>query len=141
MDLALSLNQWATQEELESYVDADKKNALMNNLNKALDADIHTFIDLSMREVSGGAGSLCGLAALYQAALSTILTKSQLKTFSYDALKEAIAIEMMKDPKTVRKTKDAELLNDFFECKYPHPPGTSHLYSKLLKGCVQSLVR
>ena len=117
LNLALSLNQWASDEELSEYEEADKKNALMNNLNKMLDPDIHTFIDLSMRDVSGGTGSLCGLAAMYQALLNTILTKSQLKKYSYDAMKAKMAEEMLKDPKSIRKTKDSDLLNDFFLCK------------------------
>ena len=115
---ALLLNHWATEDEMAGLVDADKKNLLMNNLNKFLDPEIHTFIDLSMRDVSGGAGSLCGMAAFYQALVSTILTKSQLKQYSYDAMKVAVADEMKKDPKKARKEKDANLLTAYYNCKY-----------------------
>ena len=118
LNLALSLNQWAGDEELNEYEDADKKNELMNNLNKMLDPEIHTFIDLSMRDVSGGSGTLCGLAAMYQALLNTILTKSQLKKYSYDGMKAKIAEEMQKDPKSIRKTKYSDLLKDFFICMF-----------------------
>ena len=115
---ALLLNHWATEDEMAGLVDADKKNTLMNNLNKFLDPEIHTFIDLSMRDVSGGAGSLCGIAALYQALISTIRTKSQLKQYSYDTMKAAVAEEMGKDPKIARKEKDAALLTAYFNCEY-----------------------
>ena len=117
LDLALSLNHWATDEELLSYEVADKKNTLMNSLNKVLNAEVHSFIDLSLRDVAGDKGSLCGLAALYQALVNTILSKSQLKGYSFDDMKAAMATEMENDPKGVKKIKDTELLKDFFQCK------------------------
>ena len=117
MDQSLLQNSWVSDEELEGLIDADKKNMLMTNLNKWYDGEVHTLVDLSMREVSGDKGSLCGMAAVYQALENTILTKSELKKLSYDDAKAAIAKEIEMDSKEAKKIKDAAILAAYFKCK------------------------
>ena len=56
----------------------------MTNLNRWFDGEIHTLIDLSIRDVSAEKGSLCGMAAIYQALENTVLTKSELKKLTYN---------------------------------------------------------
>ena len=74
--------------------EADKKNVLISKLNKNLNPEIHTLSDLSMRPVHGPEDGLCGVAAMYQALSSTVLTKSQLKNYDYGSMKKHI-IEMI----------------------------------------------
>ena len=114
---SLLYNRWISQEDLESLAEADLKNALIEKLNKHLDSEAHSVVDLSMRDITGDRGSLCGLAALYQAGKDTILSVSQLKKMSFDEIKSTIAEELGLDPSTVKGTNDVELLESFYSCK------------------------
>ena len=93
------------------------KNLLIKKLNKHLDGEVHSVVDLSMRDTTGDRGSLCGLAAVYQAGKDTILSISQLKKMSFDDVKSALAAELGLDPTTVKGTNDIELLESFYSCK------------------------
>ena len=93
------------------------KNLLIKKLNKQLDGEVHSVVDLSMRDNTGDRGSLCGLAAVYQAGKDTILSISQLKKMSFDDIKSTLASELGLDPTTVKGTNDMELLESFYTCK------------------------
>ena len=94
------------------------KNLLIKKLNKQLDGEVHSVVDLSMRDTTGDRGSLCGMAAVYQAGKDTILSISQLKKMSFDQIKSALAEELGMDPTTVKGTNDVELLESFYSCKF-----------------------
>ena len=53
-----------------------KKNLLMEKLNQKLNSSVHNHIDLNLREISSEQGSLCGMAAIYQALGDTLLSRS-----------------------------------------------------------------
>ena len=97
--------------------EADIKNLLIKKLNFYYDGEIHSIVDLSMREESGDKGSLCGMAAIYQAARQTLLTVSQIKQMSFKDVKVMMGEEMLYDKTTSVKLKDAEFLTEFHECK------------------------
>ena len=98
--------------------DEEKKTLLVEKLGLSLNSSIHTVVDLSLREVSGEQGGLCGIAAMYQALASTLLTTSQLRVMGYEALIEIMANEMIiTDQKKVQKMSDAEILMHFYDCK------------------------
>ena len=94
LDTALLQNSWADEESLATMLDADKKNVLISKLNKNLNGEVQTLSDLSMRPVNAEVDGLCGIAAIYQALLSTVLTKSQLRTLDYESMKKHM-IEMI----------------------------------------------
>ena len=54
-----------------------KKTLLIEKLNQKLNSSVHNHIDLNLREISSEQGSLCGMAAIYQALGDTLLTRSQ----------------------------------------------------------------
>ena len=91
---ALLQNSWSDEESLASMQDADKKNILISKLNKNLNSEIQTLSDLSMRPVNAQVDGLCGIAAIYQALSSTLLTKSQLRNYDYESMKKYI-LEMI----------------------------------------------
>ena len=100
------------------FKDADKKNILMTNLNRWFNGKVHTLVDLSIRDITAEKGSLCGMAAVYQALHNTILTKSEIKELSYDDGRFKIAEEMKEDPKAAKKLTDVEVLTAFHGCGY-----------------------
>ena len=81
---ALVNNEWAKPEDIVDLKENEKKSLLIDNMILSYDGQIHSQLDLSMRAITGDKGSLCGLAAMYQAAFLTVLTKSQLKQMSFD---------------------------------------------------------
>ena len=83
-----------------------------------LNESVHTVVDLGLRQVSAEQGGLCGLAAIYQALDSTILTKSQLRSMSYEELVEVMADEMGIPINDARKKSDAEMLLHLQDCEY-----------------------
>ena len=94
LDTALLQNSWIEKDILSTMQEADKKNVLISKLNKNLNHEIHTLSDLSMRPVHAPEDGLCGVAAMYQALSSTVLTKSQLKNYDYGSMKKHI-LEML----------------------------------------------
>ena len=89
----------------------------MERLNMKLNDTVHTVVDLGLRQISAEQGGLCGLAAIYQALDSTILTKSQLRSMSYEELVEVMADEMGIPLKDAQKKPDAELLMHLHDCE------------------------
>ena len=85
-----------------------------------LNDSVHTVVDLGLRQVSSEQGGLCGLAAIYQALDSTILTKSQLRSMSYEELVEVMADEMGIPINDARKKSDAEMLMHLHDCEFSH---------------------
>ena len=72
-------------------------------------------IDLARREPSGDKGSLCGMAAVYKAALQTILSEFQLKLMTYDEVKVEIGKYIDMSPSLARKQVDLDFLTDFYQ--------------------------
>ena len=107
---ALVNNEWANLEDVEDLPEKEKKSLLIEKMVLSYDGQIHSQLDLSMRAVTGDKGSLCGLAAMYQAAFLTVLTKSQLKQMSFDDVKVLIGDILGLDETTAKKTKDMEIL-------------------------------
>ena len=107
---ALVNNEWANLEDVEDLPEKEKKSLLIEKMVLSYDGQIHSQLDLSMRAVTGDKGSLCGLAAMYQAAFLTVLTKSQLKQMSFDDVKVLIGEILGLDETTAKKTKDMEIL-------------------------------
>ena len=107
---ALVNNEWATPEDVEDLPENEKKSLLIEKMVLSYDGQIHSQLDLSMRAVTGDKGSLCGLAAMYQAAFLTVLTKSQLKQMSFNDVKVLIGEILGLDETTAKKTKDMEIL-------------------------------
>ena len=73
-----------------------------------------------MREISGDKGSLCGMAAMYQAASQTILTVSQIKQMSFNDIKVEIGLELLYDKATAKKQKDLDIIGEYYSCKSNH---------------------
>ena len=117
IELSLINNKWSTQAELAEMSETDIKNLLLDRLKFYYDGFIHSIVDLSMREVTGDKGSLCGMAAMYQAASQTILTISQIKQMSFNDVKVAIGLELLYDSATAKKQKDLEIIGEYYSCK------------------------
>ena len=101
--------------------ETDIKNLLLEKLKFYYDGFIHSIVDLSMREVTGDKGSLCGMSALYQAARQTILTVSQIQQMSFTAVKVLMGEEMFYDKTTTIKLSDYELTSFYYDCQSGHP--------------------
>ena len=93
------------------------KNLLITKLNFYYSGEVHSIVDLSMRDEVGEKGSLCGMAALYQAARQTLLTVSQIKQMSFTAVKVLLCEEMFYDKTTTIKLSDYELISLYHDCK------------------------
>ena len=102
--------------------EADINNMLVQKLNYYYDSQVHSIVDLSMREVTGDKGSLCGMAALYQAARQTILTISQLKQMSFLDVKAQVGERLGYDLAGAKKQKDVNIINEFHSCKFLTKP-------------------
>ena len=125
MDTALLENSWVTEEELATLSDTDKKAKLTEALFLRLNPDIHSKPDLGKREVSGDLGGLCGLAALHHALSSTVATASVLRGLDYDGMRRMMASEMGVGGSELGTFMDAELLTDFFACKFSYSSSSS----------------
>ena len=82
------------------------------------DGEIHSIVDLSMRDVTGDKGSLCGMASLYQAAQQTILTLSQIKQMSYDDVKAKLGETLGLNSVNTKKENDVDLIKNFHDRKF-----------------------
>ena len=110
-------NNWKQEDELTSLADGKIKDLMVKNLSWFYNGKIHTSIDLARREPSGDKGSLCGMAAVYKAALQTILSEFQLKLMSYDEVKVEIGKYIDMSPSLARKQIDLDFLSDFYQGK------------------------
>ena len=117
IQLSLINNKWSTEAELAEMSETDIKNLLLEKLKFYYDGFIHSIVDLSMREVTGDKGSLCGMSALYQAARQTLLTVSQIKQMSFTAVKVLLGEEMFYDKTTTIKLSDYELISYYYDCQ------------------------
>ena len=79
------------------------------------------------REETSDKGSVCGMAAVYQAGLQTILTRSELNQLSYNDVKIRIGAILGMDESESKNARDVTLLEDF--------------YTGYLKYCVYILLR
>ena len=116
--MSLLNNKWLTQAELDLLSEADTKNIFLEKLRFYFDGDIHSIVDLSMRDVTGDKGSLCGMASLYQAAQQTVLTTSQIKQMSYDDVKAKLGESLGLDSVNVKKENDVDLIENFYTCRF-----------------------
>ena len=91
----------------------DKKSLLVEKLKTYYDSEVHSTLDLSMRAVTGDKGSLCGMAAMYQAASQTILTVSEMKQMSFDEVKILMGALLGKDEGASKATKDFDFLAEY----------------------------
>ena len=82
-----------------------------------LNGKIHTELELSNREVSAKLGSLCGMSAIYQAAVDTFFTVFQLKNMTLEEIKQEFYIHMSLDPVADKFKTDQDLLEAFHNCK------------------------
>ena len=112
------VNGWATEEEIPTLGDTDKKSKLVEGLQFRLNPEIHSKPDLGKREAQSDQGGLCGLAALSHALGSTVVTSSQLRTLDYDLVREKIASEIFISRQKLPEYMDDALLEKFFECEY-----------------------
>lgn len=67
------------------------------------------------RPQSAPSGGLCGLASLYLALSSTVLSISQLSQLNYTGMRETIANETLIQDISV--LSDTQLLKQFYACK------------------------
>ena len=114
---ALLQNQWTTEDELAKLDGEGMKSLLVELLGRELSPAVHTVVDLSLREVSAAQGGLCGLAALYQAMDSTLLSKSQLRNTGYEDIRAIITQEMLLKDSSTKDLSDTDLLMHFYDCK------------------------
>ena len=112
------VNGWATEEEIPTLGDTDKKSKLVEGLQFRLNPEIHSKPDLGKREAQSDQGGLCGLAALSHALGSTVATSSELRTLDYDLMREKIAAEIFISRQKLPEYMDEALLEKFFECEY-----------------------
>ena len=115
--MSLINNFWAKLEDIDGLDPPKLKSMLIKKLSKYYDGSIHSEIDLGMREETSDKGSLCGMAAVYQAGHQTILTISQLKQMSYDDVKIKIGEVLGMTADDSKKAKDVELLISFYDGK------------------------
>ena len=74
------------------------------------------FFILFDRKVSDNKGGLCGIAAIYQALESTMLTTSALEKQNYDSMKEIMGTELGLSKS--KGKKDKNILKLFHQCMY-----------------------
>ena len=132
VDQALVNNGWSSASDLTNMSSAEKKTLLVSKLSFYYDGEIHSEFALANRKESSDVGSLCGLAAVYQAAVDTTLTVFQvgdnmsrvsmsscfqLKAMSYKDVKVALHETMGLDPVTEKISSDVELLEAYFSCE------------------------
>ena len=111
------MNEWATEEEILTLGDTDKKSRLVEGLHLRLNPEIHSMPDLGKREAISDQGGLCGLAAMSHALGSTVATSSVLRTLDYDRMREEIASEVFIKRQELPEYMDLDLLETFYECK------------------------
>ena len=70
------------------------------------------------RPISGPSGGQCGLAALYLALSSTLLTQSQLKLHTYSSMRQVVAQEILLADSDLALINDVQLLDKFYTCEY-----------------------
>ena len=113
MDLAMTSNKWATLEDLDGLAEADRKNILNQALRDNLNSEVHNLVDLMFRDTSSDLGSLCAMSFMYKALYDTILTDTQLTTYTYDKMKETIVQELNLEASQASIITDVDLLEHF----------------------------
>jgi hypothetical protein len=67
--------------------------------------------------VRGPEGGLCGLASLYQALENTVLSVSQLRQYTYLAMRAALMVEIGSNSIQIAELNDAPLLDKYYTSK------------------------
>ena len=117
LNTTLVLNGWATEEELATLGNTEKKSRMVETLHLLLNPEIHSQPDLGKRELASDQGGLCGLASLYHALVNTIATSSMLRKLDYDTMRELMASEINIKRSKVPEFVDSALLSEFHKCK------------------------
>ena len=115
MKKSLINNKWAAEEDLIDMDGTDIKDFLFGRLENFYNREMHSRMDLNLRQEKGDKGSICGLAALYQAGVSTILSVSELKQMSYDEVKAKLGEVAGFDSSIIKKQKDKVVLELFYK--------------------------
>ena len=108
---ALLATSWAQPHQLAATSPADQKDLLAARLAKVLSPESHSLSDLAQRPTAGDQGSLCGLAALYQALEHSLLTTAQLRTYDHATMREAIVTALQSYPWAFTAEQQAHHLN------------------------------
>ena len=95
--------------------EANILDTLIKMLSKYYDGNIHSEVDLRMREETSEKGSLCGMAAVYQAGLQTLFSISEIKQMSYNDVKIKIGELLGLDGTDSKKAVDVNLLTSYYE--------------------------
>ena len=98
-------------------VEANIFDTLISKLSKYYDSSVHSEVDLRMREQVSDKGSLCGMAAVYQAGLQTLLSISEIKQMSYNDVKVKIGEKIGLDESDSKKAVDLNMLQTFYDGK------------------------
>ena len=114
-------NKWVTDEELAEMEEATILDTLIKKLSKYYDSNVHSEVDLRMREETSDKGSLCGMAAVYQAGLQTLFSISEIKQMSYNDVKTFIGEVIGLGASDAVKESDISLLKAFHDevCSSP----------------------
>ena len=88
-----------------------------NEYDRFYNGKVHTIVDLGMRDETADKGSVCGMAAVYQAGLQTLLTVSQIKQMSFSDVKVVLGEEMGYDKTETIKLSDYDLMSLYHDCK------------------------
>ena len=112
LDTTLTLNGWATEEEVAGFGDTERKSRAVESLHLFLNPDIHSLPDLGKREMVSDQGGLCGLALV-----NTIANASMLRQLDYDTMRELIASEINIKRGDLPGYIDSALLSEFHDCK------------------------
>ena len=123
LDTTLVLNGWATEEELATLGNTEKKSRMVETLHLLLNPEIHSQPDLGKRELASDQGGLCGLASLYHALVNTIATSSMLRKLDYDTMRDLMASEINIKRSKVPEYVDSALLYEFHKCKKSNAVG------------------
>ena len=115
MTKTLINNKWAAEEDLTDMDVTDIKDFLFGRLENFYNREVHSRLDLNLRQETGDKGSICGLGALYQAGVSTILSVSELKQMSYDEVKAKLGEVAGFDSSIIKKQKDKVVLELFYK--------------------------
>lgn len=118
VETAFQNNRWADLIDLEALTTNERKMLLMEKLSFYYDGTIHTSLELSNRKVSGKLGGLCGMSAVYQAAVDTMFTVFQVKNMTFDELKAELHELMELDPIEEKISSDIDLLKRYHQCRY-----------------------
>ena len=108
----LMLTEWFTPAYLANVTVDEQRTLLRDRLHKGLDPNVHTRVDLSVKELTAPLDSLCGLGAMYLALENTFLSRTQLTVQNYYDMRQLIFKEL--ELKNDEELADKDLLEHYF---------------------------